>query len=219
MRTLIVPGLNGSGPKHWQTLWEERYGFERIQQRDWENPDAAEWVQNLNAAIMKHSGKVILVAHSLGSLTVIKWTELYAEHTKRVQSALLVTPPDISSTELNDSVRGFALLTPRNLPFPSILVGSENDPYMALNTAKNLALALGSSFVNAGRAGHININSGNGPWPLGEVLLLELLAGSFKNQEISTGAHKKNHFNQKSWKAVNHRASQWLYQAIQLWES
>lgn len=76
-RVLIVPGLNGSGPDHWQTLWEKQYGFARVEQREWENPNAAEWVQNLNAAIMAYPEPAVLVAHSLGCFSVIRWTELY----------------------------------------------------------------------------------------------------------------------------------------------
>jgi predicted alpha/beta hydrolase family esterase len=47
MRTLIVPGLNGSGPGHWQTLWEEKYGYKRVEQRDWEKPDLLEWIYSV----------------------------------------------------------------------------------------------------------------------------------------------------------------------------
>ena len=176
MRGLIVPGLNGSGPDHWQTLWENGYGFERIEQHDWENPDVAVWVKTMDAAIMAHPEPALLVAHSLGCFTVILWAELYADHTNRVQSALLVAPPDIaSSTAMPESVGGFVLPNPSKLPFPSIIVGSENDPYMKPETAKDLALALGSRFVNAGLVGHINVDSGHGPWPWGEVLLRDLI--------------------------------------------
>jgi predicted alpha/beta hydrolase family esterase len=70
IRILIVPGLNGSGPGHWQTLWEEKYGCGRVEQRDWENPDIAEWVGTLNAAITAGAGRTIIVAHSLGCLGI-----------------------------------------------------------------------------------------------------------------------------------------------------
>ena len=176
MRGLIVPGLNGSGPDHWQTLWEKRYGLVRVEQCDWENPDVAVWVKTLDTAIMAHPEPAVLVAHSLGCFTVILWAELYADHANRVQSALLVAPPDIaSSAAMPASARGFAPHNPGKLPFPSIVVGSENDPYMKPEAAQELASAIGSRFVNAGLVGHINVDSGHGPWPQGEVLLQDLI--------------------------------------------
>jgi hypothetical protein len=176
LRGLIVPGLNGSGPAHWQTLWEHQYKFERVEQLDWGNPDAVIWTESLDAAIRAHQDKVVFVAHSLGCWTVIHWAALHADSKNRVLSALLVAPPDIASApELRTSAINFTNHK-KKLPFPSILVGSENDPYMTLNKAQALARSTGSSFINAGFVGHININSGHGPWPQGEALLQRLIS-------------------------------------------
>lgn len=39
-KILIIPGLNGSGLEHWQTLGvKERIDYLRIEQADWRNPD------------------------------------------------------------------------------------------------------------------------------------------------------------------------------------
>jgi uncharacterized protein len=207
MRTLIVPGLNGSGPEHWQTLWEKRYGFERVEQRDWARPNAAEWVENLHNAIVSHQDRVVIAAHSLGCFSVIRWAELYWRHAQRVRGVLLVAPPDISSPEFPESVRDFALHGPANLPFPSILAGSENDPYMTLSKAQDLAHALGSRFVNAGSIGHINVDSGHGPWPLGEILLLELFAGNFTIKEAHNGPPRNYFFKSISLRDADYRSS------------
>jgi len=171
-----VPGLNGSGPVHWQTLWEHQYKFKRVEQRDWGNPAAVVWVETLDAAIRAHSEKAVIIAHSLGCWTMIHWAALYADSKDRVQSALLVAPPDIaSSAALPKSVLEFTRHQKEKLPFPSILVGSENDPYSTLDRAQALAHAIGSSFVNAGFVGHVNIDSGHGPWLQGEALLQRLI--------------------------------------------
>lgn len=175
MRGLIVPGLNGSGPAHWQTLWERQYGFQRVEQRDWRNPDAAAWVETLDEAIRENLDKVIIIAHSLGCWAMIHWAALHADGKDRVQSALLVAPPDIaSSASLPKSALDFTCHQKGKMPFPSIIVGSENDPHMTLDGAQELAHVTGSSFINAGFAGHINIDSGYGPWPQGEKLLQKL---------------------------------------------
>ena len=173
-RVLIVPGLNGSGPGHWQTLWEEKYNFERVEQRDWTKPDLVEWVKVLNSVITSGSERAVLVAHSLGCFLVGHWAHAYPEYTGRVRSALLVAPPDVErSPHIPESLNRFAVHAP--LPFPSILVGSENDHYVTLESARRLAADWGSRFVNAGDAGHINPDSGHGPWPAGEPLLLDII--------------------------------------------
>jgi uncharacterized protein len=176
LRGLIVPGLNGSGPAHWQTLWEHQYKFDRVEQLDWGNPDAAIWTEMLDSAIRAHPDKVVIIAHSMGCWTVIHWAALHADSNDRVQSALLVAPPDIASTPaLRASAMAFTKHRKNKLPFPSILVGSEDDPYMTLGEAHTLARSTGSSFINAGLVGHINIASGHGPWPQGEALLQTLI--------------------------------------------
>jgi predicted alpha/beta hydrolase family esterase len=53
----------------------------------------------------------------------------------------------------------------RRLGVPSILIGSETDPWMPLAGARDLAQRFGSAFVNLGDAGHINTAAGFGPWP------------------------------------------------------
>ena len=174
MRILIVPGLNGSGPGHWQTLWEEKYGYERVEQRDWENPELVEWVSTLNAVITANSERTILVAHSLGCLAVAHWSNAYPEKTGKIQSALMVAPPDVeSSSYIPETLRRFA--THNAIPFPSVLVGSENDHYMTLASVRRLAEQWGSRFVNAGAVGHINLGSGHGLWPEGEAMLKDLI--------------------------------------------
>jgi hypothetical protein len=176
MGILIVPGLNGSGPGHWQTLWEDKYSYERVLQRDWENPDVVEWVKTLNKSIMTHEEPVAIVAHSLGCFAVAQWVQSYPENISSVQCALLVAPPDIQSfPEFPEAARCFVPSRTVVLPFPSILVGSENDPYRTAASALSLACVWGSCFVNAGAVGHVNLASGHGPWPEGETLLQHLI--------------------------------------------
>jgi predicted alpha/beta hydrolase family esterase len=57
------------------------------------------------------------------------------------------------------------------LPFPALLVASEDDPYLPIDLAARVAAAWGSQFMDVGRQGHINVASGHGPWAIGERLL------------------------------------------------
>lgn len=189
MRTLIIPGINGSGPAHWQTLWEEKYGLERVEQRDWVNPDLAEWISTLNEAVTANPERVVLVAHSLGCLAVAHWARAYPANTGQVLSALLVAPPNVElSPGIPQALRNFAIY--EVIPFSTILVGSENDYHMTLEAARKLARHWGSRFVNAGPAGHINVDSGHGPWPAGEALYEELINESFRESAAYNGRKK-----------------------------
>jgi len=47
LRMLTVPGLHGSDGIHWQTRWENLYGFSRVGQKDWDNPDYSQWAESL----------------------------------------------------------------------------------------------------------------------------------------------------------------------------
>jgi predicted alpha/beta hydrolase family esterase len=189
MRGLIVPGLNGSGLTHWQTLLQQRYKFERVEQQDWANPDAIAWTKMLDEAIVTGLDKTVLIAHSIGCWTVIHWAALYPERSSRVHAALLVAPPDLASIiSLPTSAADFIRHRKKHLPFPSILVGSENDPYMKIERAQALAEAIGSRFVNAGFVGHINAESGHGPWPLGDVLLQRLMNTDRKDGNLNSSS-------------------------------
>ncbi|MFM9152873.1 MAG: alpha/beta hydrolase, partial [Methylocystis sp.] len=41
---LIIPGLNDSGPDHWQTRWQIKLSTaRRVQQKDWRRPCRYDW--------------------------------------------------------------------------------------------------------------------------------------------------------------------------------
>jgi predicted alpha/beta hydrolase family esterase len=60
------------------------------------------------------------------------------------------------------------------LPYRSIVVASSNDPYCPSRLAGAFARAWGSEYVRLNDAGHINVESGHGDWPLGLALLQTL---------------------------------------------
>jgi predicted alpha/beta hydrolase family esterase len=62
------------------------------------------------------------------------------------------------------------------LPFPSLLLAADDDPYCTPARAKAFALAWGSNFVDVGQAGHIADQSGHGPWPDGLLRFGRFLA-------------------------------------------
>jgi predicted alpha/beta hydrolase family esterase len=169
---LIIPGWTNSGPEHWQSRWQAALpNARRVEQRDWDRPERPEWVEALAREIARCQ-RPVLVAHSLGCLTVAHWAR---QSGAAVRAALLVAPPDPTSPDLADVLRDFAPVPREPLAFSSIVVASEDDPYADFGWSRALAATWGSRFVSAGRAGHINTAAGFGPWPAGERLLEDLL--------------------------------------------
>jgi len=64
------------------------------------------------------------------------------------------------------------------LPFQSIYLASQDDPYCSLVRAREFAQHWGSEFVNIGPRGHINADSGLGDWEAGHKLVLALSCGT-----------------------------------------
>lgn len=173
---LIVPGIGGSGPEHWQSRWELTHPrWRRVEQRDWDNPVLEQWLAPLDSAVAQHGPTTILVAHSLGCLLVAHWACRAPSPTlPRVAAALLVAPPDPAGPSFPAQAATFGPTPSRRLPFPTLVVASTDDPYGSQAHAEHCARAWGSRFVCIGAAGHINACSGLGDWPQGLGLLEEL---------------------------------------------
>src|SRR5262245_62739310 len=166
LRTLIVPGLHGSGPQHWQSVWQnEHQEYERVVQKDWCTADLDGWAGAIVRQVRAFSGPVVLVAHSFGCLAAVRATELAPA---LIRGAMLVAPA-------NPVKFGIEVRIPRlRLGYPSLVVASRNDPWMPYGDAARWARCWGSRFVSAGNAGHINAASGYGDWFEGEQLLGDL---------------------------------------------
>jgi predicted alpha/beta hydrolase family esterase len=163
---LIIPGLTGSGPDHWQSRWEAKLSTaRRVAQDDWDRPQRDPWVARLVDAVAGATRPAVLVAHSLGVLTVV---HAAPQLPAKVAGAFLVAPPDETALATLPEIDPAFMPIPRApLPFPATLVASDNDPYCGLAVAEDLSFAWGAAFANAGAAGHINTESGHGPWPEG----------------------------------------------------
>lgn len=166
---LIVPGLNSSGPAHWQTWFEQRLTDAiRVVQSDWKRADLPQWTSRLRRELSRHEGPFVIAAHSFGVLAAVQAADDYRE---KIVGALLVSPADPDKFGIADH------LPSGPLPFRSFVVASLNDPWLSLDKAARLADQWGSTFVDLGAAGHINTETGYGPWPYGLALLQQLDPG------------------------------------------
>jgi predicted alpha/beta hydrolase family esterase len=173
---LIIPGLGGSGPDHWQSRWQAKLSTaRRVEQNDWDRPLLADWRAAIATAVAEAQRPVILVAHSLGAVTV---ADIAAELGDRVKGGFLVAPPSVRAIhEIEGVDPQFAKVPFAALPFPSVLVASRDDPFAKFEESEDFARAWQAEIADAGNAGHINAASGHGPWPEG----LMKLAGFLKN--------------------------------------
>jgi predicted alpha/beta hydrolase family esterase len=170
---LIVPGWRDSPPGHWQSLWAARLaGARRLVQEDWVHPSRDRWVETLAREVLAAPAPVVIVAHSLGCIAAV---HLPPQAARRVHAALLVAPAD---PERRAALHAFAPVPSQRLPYRSVVVASSNDPYCSARLAGAYARSWGSEFVRLPEAGHINLESGHGEWPLGAALLQTLLSAA-----------------------------------------
>ena len=174
LTVLLLPGWQGSGPDHWQMRWAKVHGYSVVEQNDWQRPRRGDWLARLDEVVIDAPSPVVLVAHSLGCILVSAWA-VFSRHTAKVRAALLVAPGDVAQPGLQEVLPGWLPIEGRPLPFRSIVVGSDNDPYCSAERAQQLARNWSAHWVGLGAAGHINADLSLGDWPQGHALLQTLL--------------------------------------------
>ena len=182
---LIVPGWSGSDPDHWQSRWERNLKTaRRVHQEDWYFPQRDRWTARIAAAVEEAERPVVLVAHSLGVITVAHAAPNLDAN--KVAGAYLVAPADVDNAKswpvtnghsFEEQAGKFKPLPMEPLPFPAALVASHSDPYCSFERAKEMAAQWGAKLIEAGDVGHVNIASGHGPWPDGLLQLGVFLKG------------------------------------------
>lgn len=176
IRYLIVPGWQGSTDEHWQSHWQRSLpNSARVEQVDWLNPKREDWVAALQRNIANDPRPSILIAHSLGCITVAHWAaQAPLDSLRRVRAALLVAPADVERANCPPALQNFAPIPQYLLPFPSQLVGSDNDTAASAARAIKLAHDWGSDVAILSGAGHINVASGHQRWEQGFAYLYRL---------------------------------------------
>lgn len=181
-RVLLLPGWQNSGPEHWQSRWQALHGWQHVEQDDWQWPRRGDWMARLEETLLapgatgRPPAPVLLVAHSLGCLLAAAWAG-HSRCVERVAGALLVAPPDLDRDDAPPQLFNWRGRERRPLPFRSLVVYSEDDPYCSPDAARTMVADWGAGAVSIGRRGHINGASGLGDWPQGLAMLDALAAG------------------------------------------
>ncbi|MEO7940437.1 MAG: alpha/beta hydrolase [Burkholderiaceae bacterium] len=181
---LLLPGWQNSGPAHWQTAWERRHGYLRVEQHDWMRPLRGDWIARLQDTVLDLEAgrapdapaRIVLVGHSLGCQLAAAWGA-HGALAHRIRGALLVAPGDPQRDELAPVLASWSPVAAQALPFPAVVVASQNDPYCSFKRAGQFAASWGAHLVDYGATGHINADSGLGDWSDGHERLMALCRG------------------------------------------
>ena len=175
---LILPGWQSSGPGHWQSGWERAHGYQRVEQHDWIRPLRGDWIARLEDVLLSrnvaHDEPAVLVAHSLGCMLVAAWAA-HSRNTPLVKGALLVAPPDVEREDMRQILPGWSPVSGRTLPFKTMVFASSNDPFCALERARQFTAAWDAEFIATGPRGQLNAESDLGSWPQAHEKLLQLM--------------------------------------------
>lgn len=187
LRYLIVPGWQGSSAEHWQSHWQQVLPeCTRVEQDDWLLPQRQAWIAQLEAQITVDQRPVVLIAHSLGCVTVAHWAaQAPSGLLARVRGALLVAPADVERIDCPAALLNFAPMPAQPLPFPSVLIGSSNDHAADAQRALLFARQWGSTATILPQAGHINVQSGHHRWEQGFAWLYQLQECSDRSYQRS----------------------------------
>jgi len=168
---LLLHGLEGSGPEHWQTWLAGRLRARGLPVAYPDLPDADaprldRWLDALAAELAAlPAAETTVLCHSLGCLL---WLH---HHGEPVARALLVAPtqPDVESAP---AVGFRPIPEPVSAAAETRFVCSTDDPWCLPARSKALADELGAPVEWLDDAGHVNADSGYGPWPALEAWCL-----------------------------------------------
>jgi len=174
--TILVPGLRGETPDHWQErMADEVPGVLHIPTPGRQHHDLDERTEALQRAVESVRGPVTIVAHSAGVITTVHWAHRYGTV---VDGALLCTPPDLAQPLPGEypslgqlAAAGWLPVPGNRLPFPSVVAASRNDSLGDFRNVSAMASTWGSHLVDLGPVGHLNPVSGHGDWRWVECLL------------------------------------------------
>ena len=170
---LILHGLEGSGPEHWQTWLAGRLRErgERVSYPDLPDPydpKPDEWLAALQPELAALEGERIVLCHSLacllwmlnardGATEVADRVLLVAPAcTDEVEQVVRFRPDGVSAEHLRAAAR-----TPR-------MLCSDADPYCPAGAASVFGEPLQLDYAVISGGGHLNSDAGYGAWPLVE---------------------------------------------------
>ena len=173
-KTLILHGWGGSDAPHWQaelaSTIAQNYGTVSFPLLDnCHFPSKNRWVKQVKQILQEFKPDTV-VCHSLANTL---WFWLCKEDSMiTIDRLFMVSPPSLSTEEKTISTF-FPCDMPDNIYAKKVhMIVSDDDPWVKLDEAKEIALHYDATFTTLENAGHINEDSGYGKWTLIEELVL-----------------------------------------------
>ena len=172
-KVLILHGWGGSDHPHWQSELASEiakdYGTVSFPLLDnCHFPSKNRWIKQVKKLLEEFKPNTV-VCHSLANTL---WFWLCQEEMVEVERLFMVSPPSLT-TEEQTIKTFFPCPTPTNIYAKEVhLLVSDNDPWVKLDEAKNMAETIGASYKVIEDAGHINADSGYGKWEFIEEMVL-----------------------------------------------
>jgi len=162
-RIILIHGWGGTSPEHWQN-WIVQQAQERkdrlVSFPLMPNPDfpiLKEWVSELKQTIGKPDSQTILVGHSLGVPTILRYLE-QIQKGQRIGQAILVSgfAKPLKIKEIDEFVSApFNWKKIRDSCEQFVVIHSDNDPIVPFHHAEHLSEKLGAPIQIEKNGGHI----------------------------------------------------------------
>jgi uncharacterized protein len=169
---LIIHGLGGSGPDHWQTwlaqeLKQKNKSVYYPTFSNLDSPNKMVWLDELSKTMegIPENNNLTVITHSLGC---ILWLHYANSQNKQLAKQVILVAPPSPEIILSEAKSFYPVpLERKHLKRTAeeiLFVHSSNDPYCnTVDSRKYLNLGLPSLTIP--NAGHINPKSGHGNWP------------------------------------------------------
>ena len=171
--TVLLHGINGSGPEHWQrwlaaqlTEAGREVRFPELPNPD--HPDLVDWQRALNDSLagLPDDGFDV-VAHSLGAILWLHHA-LAADGAPRPARVALIALPVaelLPAEAVSFAPVPLDIDAIRKAADGTVLVGGDDDPYCPGGIARVYGAPLKMAATVIAGGGHLNLDSGFGPWP------------------------------------------------------
>jgi len=171
-KVLILHGWGGSDHPHWQSELAleiaKDYGTVSFPLLDnCHFPSKNRWVKQVKQILEEFKPDTV-VCHSLANTL---WFWLCQEDIETVENLFMVSPPSLNTTESTIKTF-FPCDVPEDIHAKNIdMIVSDNDPWVELDEAQEIANILKANYRVIKDAGHINAESGFGKWEFIENLI------------------------------------------------
>lgn len=171
IHVLLLQGSVGSGPWHWQQWLHTRLrelgtsvDLARVPELDGAALTALRaWLTGV-----PREAELVVVTHSHGAALWLHHAASLPEHARAADRALLVAPQPCAAYPgggWDSAWDALDVPTTRRAAGITRLVVGTGDPQLSLNRAHAFAASLGVEMDVVLEGGHLNTESGYGPWP------------------------------------------------------